>query len=103
MKNGTFEDMLKRVKAARLRPEYELVVPFLRDKGLPNPDEYYAPENLEFVLFCLDEEGWNNLERQSIIDGNLNSPISNSMFDDLERAFEDGEDLYEQLKQRFGE
>jgi hypothetical protein len=88
------------VKQARSNHAYQLIIPFLREQGLPNQDDPYAPENIERALLCLDDEGWNKVERQSIIDGNLDSPAS--MFDDLEAALVDGEDFYEQLTKRFG-
>jgi hypothetical protein len=57
---------------------------------------------MEHALLCLDDEGWNNVERQCIIDGNLDNPIAASPFSDLEAALMDGEDFYEQLTKRFG-
>lgn len=90
------------MKTVREHPAYQLIVPFLKSKGLPYPDEIYAPENQEYALICLHEEGWNKVERQSIIDGNLNSPSGGTIFDEIEAAFQNGEDLYEQLTKRFG-
>lgn len=70
---------------------------------LPNPEDLYCVENIEHALLCVDEERWNIIQREAIINGTLKPELgvssSESLFDDLEQAFENGEDFHAIIQQ----
>jgi hypothetical protein len=68
---------------------------------LPHPRDPLAPENAEYALTCLDDEGWNSVIRTAIVQGNYKQSTGVKLFDDLESAFEQGADFDELISKRF--
>ena len=97
----TFAATIERVKAARSNPAYQLIAPYLKQQGLPHPDEPLAPENSEYALMCLDDEGWNTILRTAMINSTYKHSTGVAFIDDLERAFEQGADFNELIRQQF--
>ena len=97
----TFAATLERVKAVRSSPAYQLIAPHLIKQGLPHPRDPLAPENAEYALICLDDEGWNTVLRTAITEGTYKQSTGVQIFDDLERAFEQGADFDELISKRF--
>lgn len=62
---------------------------------LPNPYELVSNENLEFALLCLDEEMWNNIYRESMINKKHSTGLK--AFDEIEKALEEGQDFHDLL------
>ena len=59
--------------------------------SLPNKEDLTSWENIEFTLLCLDEEMWNNVLRESMI--NKTHSTGFKAFDQLEKALEEGQDF----------
>jgi hypothetical protein len=78
-------------------------VPYLKKQGLPHPLDPLAPENAEHALLCLDDERWNTIIRTAMIDGTHKQSTGVAFIDDLERAFEQGADFNDLIKQQFNQ
>lgn len=73
-------------------------MPYLKQQGLPHPDDVLAPENIEYALLCLDDEGWNTVVRTAINEGKHKQSTGVAFFDELEDAFEKGADFNDLIK-----
>lgn len=87
------------MKAQRNQPVYPLLAPFLRKNNLPDHEDLFSIENVEYALLCLEQESFDEVYRNSII--KTQAPIStgDERLDEIEKAFAEGADLNDLIKQ----
>lgn len=76
-----------------------MIAPYLKQQGLPFPNDPFCPENAEYALLCLEEETWNTIVRHAITEGTYTHTTGDALIDSMERAFEEGADFNDLIKQ----
>ena len=90
-----YNQTLERVKQAREEQGFQLVVTHLRKQELPNKEDLTSWENVQFSLLCLNQEMWNNVYRESMINKKHSTGLK--AFDEIEKALEEGHNFNELL------
>ena len=68
--------------------------------GLPNKNDLYAKENIEFALLTLDNESWENIIKETLINEQIELNSNDEFINQMEQALREGED-FNAILQRF--
>lgn len=69
--------------------------------SLPNRHDYFAIENVEFSLLTLEDESWNNILKETMINDQIELNSNDEFINQMENALRMGED-FNDILERFG-
>ena len=61
--------------------------------GLPNKNDLYAKENIEFALLTLDNESWENIIKETLINEQIELNSNDKFINEMEQALREGADF----------
>ena len=67
---------------------------------LPNQRDLYAKENVEFALLTLDNESWDRIIKETLINEQMELNSNDEFINQMEQALKEGED-FNAILQRF--
>lgn len=67
---------------------------------LPNQRDLYAKENVEFALLTLDNESWDRIIKETLINEQIELNSNDEFINQMEQALREGED-FNAILQRF--
>lgn len=67
---------------------------------LPNQRDLYSKENIEFALLTLDDESWDRIIKETLINEQIELNSNDEFINQMEQALKEGED-FNAILQRF--
>ncbi len=61
--------------------------------SLPNQHDLYASENVEFALLTLNNESWDNIIKETLINEQIELNSNDEFINQMEQALREGEDF----------
>ncbi len=60
---------------------------------LPNQNDLFAKENIEFALLTLDNESWDNIIKETLINEQIELNSNDKFINEMEQALREGADF----------
>mgnify|MGYP003128942229 CR=1 FL=1 len=61
--------------------------------SLPNQNDLYARENIEFALLTLNNESWGNIIKETLINEQIELNSNDKFINEMEQALREGADF----------
>ena len=66
--------------------------------GLPNKNDYFCNENIEFALLTVDDNLWDQILKDALINQQIKLNSEDDFINEMEKALSEGEDFNAILK-----